>query len=204
SSYMAFVRLALVRYQPNALPGAKVSKVVLAEFAQVLPRRRASMKRENNSVTLTLNGRVPSFGPMKFPVDSEYQDASIVHGIHETGRNRVELVLQTRDPDIDSDLAWTDMKVLGSTIVGEGGEITGPGGVLFSERAAAAARDRSVQPRAGAALRRAPGVELQPVSPGVRLPVDVIHPGLLLEPQTWSATLGLPATGGKPARLLLR
>jgi hypothetical protein len=204
SSYMPFVRLALVRYQPNALPGMRISKVVLAEFAQVLPRRSASVKRENNSITLTLNGRVPSFGPMKFPVDSEYQDISIVHGNHETGRNRVELVLQTRDPDIDSDLAWSDMKVLGSTIVGEGGEITGPGGILFTERAATAAQDRSVQPRAGTALRLASEVELQVVTVGARLPLDIIQPGLLLDPQMWSTKVSLPATGGKPARLLLR
>ena len=32
----------------------------------------------------------------------------------ETGRNKVELVLQTRDPAIDSDLAWRDERVLAS------------------------------------------------------------------------------------------
>ncbi len=38
---MPFVRLALVRYQPNALAAAQLSTVVLADFAQLLPRRRA-------------------------------------------------------------------------------------------------------------------------------------------------------------------
>ena len=38
-TYMPFVRLALARYQPHAIGGMKLSRVTLAEFAQVLPRR---------------------------------------------------------------------------------------------------------------------------------------------------------------------
>lgn len=43
--YMPVVRLALVRFQPNALAEQKISKVVLAEFSQVLPHRRARLNR---------------------------------------------------------------------------------------------------------------------------------------------------------------
>lgn len=38
-TYMPFVRLALVRYQPHALVDAQISRVVLADFAQITPDR---------------------------------------------------------------------------------------------------------------------------------------------------------------------
>ncbi|MDL2339548.1 MAG: hypothetical protein QFE16_17075, partial [Pseudomonadota bacterium] len=121
ATYMPFVRLALVRYQPNALAEAKVSKVVLAEFAQVLPRRRAVLQRQAAALTLKLHGPVPDRGPMRQfnsngTPESPYADISFQPGLgqnFETGRNRIELVLQTRDPAIDSDLAWSDHAVVG-------------------------------------------------------------------------------------------
>jgi hypothetical protein len=42
-AHWPFVRLALARYQPNALPGAELSHVVLADFAQLAPDRTASV-----------------------------------------------------------------------------------------------------------------------------------------------------------------
>lgn len=36
-----FVRLALVRYQPNSLPGLSISKVVKTDFCQLPPARKA-------------------------------------------------------------------------------------------------------------------------------------------------------------------
>ena len=65
SSYMPFVRLALARYQPNALPDAKLSAIVLADFAQVLPRRRAVIRRDGAQVSARLHGPVPTRGPMR-------------------------------------------------------------------------------------------------------------------------------------------
>ena len=106
--YMPFVRLALVRYQPNALETAKISKVVLTDFAQVLPTRSVSVIKTVKTLEVTLFGTNADSGPM-------FRDKP---NIPESGssdmycRNRVELVLQTRDPLIDSDLAWTDTTVL--------------------------------------------------------------------------------------------
>ena len=111
-TYMPFVRLALVRYQPNAINNAKISKVVLTDFAQVLPRRRATVKIEKNIITAALYGPCNAVGPM-----ARLEDSLLIntHGpiieplkTLETSRNRVELVLQTRDLDVDSDLAWKD------------------------------------------------------------------------------------------------
>ena len=40
-TYSPFIRLALVRYQPHALDDARISRVVLAGFAQLTPDRSA-------------------------------------------------------------------------------------------------------------------------------------------------------------------
>jgi hypothetical protein len=43
TAYFPFVRLALARYQVNAIPGAHLSPIVLADFAQLMPDRVASV-----------------------------------------------------------------------------------------------------------------------------------------------------------------
>ena len=102
-AYMPFVRLALVRYQPNALPGAKISKVVLTDFAQVLPRRRATVRVAGDTFTAALYGPNPT-DPGAASVASDKGKSEL----HNKGRNRVELVLQTRDKSFSSDLDWKD------------------------------------------------------------------------------------------------
>ena len=118
ATYMPFVRLALVRYQPNAIDAAKVSKVVLTDFAQVLPNRSVSVSVDDKrgEITVSLVGPAPNSGPMSnenpyMPDKSFTPDGHIVQ--RDSGRNRVELVLQTRDKAIDSDLAWTDVEISG-------------------------------------------------------------------------------------------
>ena len=122
-AYMPFVRLALVRYQPNAIYGAKVSRVVLADFVQVLPRRKAVLQRRGLAWRLDVHGPVPERGPMRQhnppgTWESEYANISFNPGFgareQESGRNRMELVLQTRDASLPSDLAWEDTTVLAS------------------------------------------------------------------------------------------
>jgi len=45
-SYYPFLRLALARYQPKSIPGAEVSRIVLADFAQFAPDRMAWILRD--------------------------------------------------------------------------------------------------------------------------------------------------------------
>lgn len=115
-TYMPFVRLALVRYQPHAIAQARVSRVVLAEFAQLLPRRKAVLQRVGQTLAISLHGPVPDHGPMLSRNDSPIIGMSlipaVIGSVLETGRNSVELVLQTRDPAMDSDLAWRDVGTL--------------------------------------------------------------------------------------------
>jgi hypothetical protein len=44
-SYFTFIRLALVRYQPNSIKGAEISHVVRADFAQLVPDRSVTVNR---------------------------------------------------------------------------------------------------------------------------------------------------------------
>ena len=39
-SYFPFVRLALARYQPNSMAGVELSRIVLADFAQLTPDQK--------------------------------------------------------------------------------------------------------------------------------------------------------------------
>ena len=128
ATYMPFVRLAVVRYQPNALAGAKISKVVLCEFAQVLPRRRATFARTARRSRSAPRHRT---GARTHEVAARQRISG--HLVHpaarpggETGRNKVELVLQTRDPALDTDLAWSDLKVLASSLLAPAAAVPGP------------------------------------------------------------------------------
>ncbi len=214
TTYTPFVRLALVRYQPNALSEAKISKVVLADFAQLLPRRRAVVKLTGSRVEAALRGPNPRSGPMLFPVDSEYQDISIIPGPHETGRNRVELVLQTRDPSIDSDLAWEDSSILASHVVGAEAKASSNGlllepidlGASMRERTAIrtrmvkAVREAAVktfETRSGGTVRLDPSIELERI-PGIDIPT------FELDPPFWEASVTLAPAGDRPRRLMLR
>jgi len=44
AAYQPFVRLALCRYQPHSIDAHHISRVVLADFAQLLPRRDATVR----------------------------------------------------------------------------------------------------------------------------------------------------------------
>jgi hypothetical protein len=216
ATYMPFVRLALVRYQPNALPAAKISNVVLGEFSQVLPRRRATFKRNDAQLDFSLRGYVPDQGPMKWPLDSEYQDVSFIppFGIGgETGRNKVELVLQTRDPNLDTDLAWSDLKVLASSMVAPvsgGGLVLGtagaaPLGLQPVQRGASATA--TVRDRLGRRVDLTTSVNLGAVGANVDIAIGgTTGPAFvdLIDPPLWKTTVTLPGTGDKPARVAVR
>lgn len=213
-SYMPFLRLALARYQPNAIASAKLSKVVLAEFAQILPRRRARFERQGEKLVFKLHGPVPTYGPMKFPGDSPYLNISffpLPGQPGESGRNKIELVLQTRDPTVDSDLAWTDVAVLASGTLAPAGSAAPP---AASPSSVPFTRPATISPLASqtpAALRDVIVQGLDQVAGGAWRPVPQFPPIYegppitdLLDPVIWTSETALPSTGGKPARIAVR
>jgi hypothetical protein len=108
-SYYPFIRLALVRYQPNSTRGrlskllfdksidASISPVVLADFAQITPDRTLSVVGAVGSKTLhvTLSGIFPQSGTQTAP-------------------NMVQVFLQRRQSGVpDPDLGWTNLLLVG-------------------------------------------------------------------------------------------
>ncbi|ARP89274.1 hypothetical protein CAL14_02340 [Bordetella genomosp. 9] len=68
--YMPFVRLALARYQPNALADAKLSNVVLSDFVQLAPDRAATISADPYRPALlrvTVSGAAPAGPPPAGP-----------------------------------------------------------------------------------------------------------------------------------------
>lgn len=224
--YMPFVRLALVRYQPHAIGGAKVSRVVMSEFAQVLPRRHAVFEKVNpQQFKISLHGPVPQYGPMRLHNDSAHLGISLIPSpgtALEAGRNRVELVLQRRDPSIDSDLAWSDVSVLASGIAQPGGaptDIANPGAFVVNAGSGSAASSgatasvaapaasggvaaKSVTSVSGTAVMRPDRLgQLHRFEPELIAVPPVFE---LVDPAIWTGRGAMPAASTAPQRLVLR
>jgi hypothetical protein len=92
--YMPFVRLALVRYQPHALANARISRVVLADFAQLTPTRAALVTTDPHharTVSVVVSGVAP-----RGPAPSAARPRP----------TQVRVRLEERDPAVHSDLGW--------------------------------------------------------------------------------------------------
>ena len=102
---MPFVRLALVRYQPHALADAQVSRVVLADFAQLTPDRSAMVTSDPHhprTLRVVVSGVAPR-GPR-----------AVVRGRPRPRKTsqqptQIRVRVQRRDPAIQTDLAWHDV-----------------------------------------------------------------------------------------------
>ena len=104
-TYMPFVRLALVRYQPHALADAKVSRVVLADFAQLTPDRSAMVTSDPHhprTLRVVVSGVAPR-GP-RAVVRAEPRPQKISQR-----PTQIRVQVQERDPAIQSDLTWRDV-----------------------------------------------------------------------------------------------
>jgi hypothetical protein len=112
-AYTPFIRLALVRYQPFALPDAKLSPVALADFAQLTPERSAVLTADPyhpRRLRLTVSGPAPS-GPAPVIVGSQP-----THPI--SSPTLVTVTLQQRNPLVHTDLGWQDAPA-GSGIINQ-------------------------------------------------------------------------------------
>jgi len=106
-AYFPFVRLALVRYQPNALVGLQLSQVVLADIAQTLPDRTLTVTRAagDGAITVTVSG----------PTYQSIADTLAVRS-DEAALSRVSARFEAKDPAVvDPTLAWQPVE--GSEVV---------------------------------------------------------------------------------------
>jgi hypothetical protein len=90
-SYTPFIRLALARYQPNSIPDTHLSRVVLADFAQLAPDRSVTVLGTNaSSRTVTVVGRAP------------------VATVSSSVPSDIQVTVEQRNPRIlDEELAWS-------------------------------------------------------------------------------------------------
>jgi hypothetical protein len=103
-TYAPFIRLALVRYQPHAIPDAKISRPVLADFAQLTPTRAAVVTADPyhpRRLRVTVSGIAPS---KPVPVITGPQPTSPI-----TAPTIVTITVQQRRTDLTSDLGWEDV-----------------------------------------------------------------------------------------------
>jgi hypothetical protein len=111
TSYYPFVRLALARYQPDSLDYVHLSRVVLADFAQLTPDRHASAVRTGDSVLVTLTGigfqRKPDGCPRQGSQDPNYPEITVTAHAEELSEYNANMV--------GKDLAW--LPVPGSRVV---------------------------------------------------------------------------------------
>jgi hypothetical protein len=104
-TYMPFVRLALVRYQPRALADAKVSRVVLADFAQLTPDRSAMVTADPHhprTVRVVVSGVAPRGPAAVIQAEPSPENLSL-------RPTRIRVRVQQHDETINSDLAWKDV-----------------------------------------------------------------------------------------------
>ncbi|HEY0320616.1 MAG TPA: hypothetical protein VGC66_06685 [Pyrinomonadaceae bacterium] len=91
-SYYPFVRLALVRFQPNSIADAHLSRVVLADFAQLAPDRSLGLVfRDEKSFTASMVGFA-------------YSNPSV----------RVEFTIEEHDDKIPGEFGWRAIAATGS------------------------------------------------------------------------------------------
>jgi len=105
-TYMPFVRLALVRYQPEALPDARISRAVLADFAQLTPDRAVLVHADPvqaRALRVQVSGITPR-GPQAVIHDAHARHPR--HPQHRLPPTQFRVQVQARIPGIDSDLAW--------------------------------------------------------------------------------------------------
>jgi hypothetical protein len=110
-AYTPFVRLALVRYQPFALPDAKLSAVVLADFSQLAPERSAVLTADPyhpRRLRLTVSGPAPA-GPPPTIAGAKPTDPV-------SAPTQVIVTLQRRHPAISTDVGWQDAPTSAVTI----------------------------------------------------------------------------------------
>lgn len=94
-AYFPFIRLALARFQPNSVPGAHLSQVVVANFAQILPER---------NLVVTFNPANPT------QINIMLSGVSYLQGYAGSGPGEVEVALESKKMNLPDELGWEPVK----------------------------------------------------------------------------------------------
>ncbi|EPH45205.1 hypothetical protein ABT390_22420 [Streptomyces aurantiacus] len=97
AAYFPYLRLALARYQPYAVDPLHLSKVERAEFAQVVPERTLTGRREGDRLGIRLTG------PATY---NELGEISGTGTVAAAASRRVVVSLQTRASLGEDDMDW--------------------------------------------------------------------------------------------------
>lgn len=103
SAYTPFVRLALCRYQPHSIEDTHLSRVVLADFAQLVPPRVASFTPRLGSVSVSVRG------PAGYTQSATRLTGAPEGEFGQTVSRRVSAQVQQLAEGADPDLAWADV-----------------------------------------------------------------------------------------------
>jgi hypothetical protein len=98
-AYFPFIRLALARFQPDSVPGAHLSKVVMTNLAQILPERNLAVTFNRSNLAeigFTLSG------------------VSYSRGQAAVGPGVVEVSLETKKFNLPEELGWEPVQ--GTTV----------------------------------------------------------------------------------------
>jgi len=93
-AYFPFIRLALARFQPDSVPGAHLSKVVVTNFGQILPERVLGVTFNPSNLAeigFTLSG------------------ISYNRGYGADGPGVVEVSLETRKLNLPEEIGWEEV-----------------------------------------------------------------------------------------------
>jgi hypothetical protein len=106
-AYFPFVRLALARFQPDSIPDAHLSRVVLAEFIQLLPGRSATITFDpidTTSLLLAVTGiTFDAPGATVMIATVQTQPA----GVGDRAWVPIDAVRMSADQTVGSDTIWT-------------------------------------------------------------------------------------------------
>jgi hypothetical protein len=120
ATYTPFVRLALARYQPHALPDTKLSRVVLADFAQLTPQRALTVTADPYTpgiLQVTVSGPAPTGPVLTSPL-----------GVSEDPTT-IRVTIQRHAAGLDTDLGWETAP--GMTVTTEPGDAVDPAPPAF-------------------------------------------------------------------------
>ena len=122
AAHMPFVRLAVARYQPHALPGLELSPVSLCPFAQLPPVRTMTVSRpDERSARVTVTGAVGMRDGLTAAPDNREYPLGLNDPTHALARDRrVWAVLERRGHMLGTDLDWDEVKRLELTFGGIG------------------------------------------------------------------------------------